>query len=154
VPTLITTEFLGEPPRLSEISTDHILSTSWIRGGDGLIGFGVYARTTVTGPNRFVEARKWWRDQLSKFSIHNNVHGSGTGPILFTSFSFLETSDSELVIPEIVIGQKMVKLGLHGLAQDLNHRLNNFLQRNPPAQFNGTMVQFPMKIGKVESPTP
>lgn len=106
MPTLITTELLGEPPRLSEISTDRPLSTSWIRGGDGLIGFGIYARTTVTGPNRFVEARKWWRDQLSKFSIHNNVHGSGTGPILFTSFSFLDSSVSELVIPEIVIGQK------------------------------------------------
>lgn len=106
MPTPITTEFLGEPPRLSEISTDLQLSTSWIRGGDGLIGFGTYAKTTITGPNRFVEARKWWRDQLSKFAIHNNVHGSGTGPILFTSFSFLDSSNSELVIPEIIVGQK------------------------------------------------
>ncbi len=106
MPTLITTELLGEPPRLSEISTDHLLSTSWIRGGDGLIGFGTFAKTTVSGPNRFIEARKWWRDQLSKFAIHNNVHGSGTGPILFTSFSFLDSSESELVIPEIIVGQK------------------------------------------------
>ena len=70
---LITTELLGEPPRLSEITTTDELSTSWIRGGDGLIGFGVYADTTVTGPTRFSDARKWWHEQLSKFATHNNV---------------------------------------------------------------------------------
>ena len=103
---LITTELLGEPPRLSEITTTDELSTSWIRSGDGLIGFGVYANTTVSGPTRFSDARKWWHEQLSKFATHNNVHGSGTGPILFSSFSFLESGRSQLVIPKIIVGQK------------------------------------------------
>jgi menaquinone-specific isochorismate synthase len=60
----------------------------------------------VRGPKRFAEASAWWRNELSQFEIRNNVHGSGTGPILFTSFSFLESEESELVIPEIIVGKK------------------------------------------------
>jgi len=109
VSTRITTELLGELPHLSQIATSSPLSTSWIRGGDGLIGFGKYKSKTVSGPKRFAEASQWWRNEISQFEIHNNVHGSGTGPILFTSFSFLESEDSELVIPEIIIGRKSGK---------------------------------------------
>jgi menaquinone-specific isochorismate synthase len=58
------------------------------------------------GPKRFSEASQWWRNELSQLEIHNNVHGSGTGPILFTSFSFLESEESELVIPEVIVGRK------------------------------------------------
>ncbi|MEN9324805.1 MAG: hypothetical protein RL414_559 [Actinomycetota bacterium] len=102
----ITTEILGEHPKLSEIQTSSPLSTSWIRGGDGLIGFGKYRSHKVSGPKRFSEAATWWRNELSQLEIRNNVHGSGTGPILFTSFSFLDSEESELVIPEILIGRK------------------------------------------------
>lgn len=104
--TRITTEILGELPQLSEVVTTTPLSTSWIRGGDGLIGFGRYKSHTVMGPKRFSEASQWWRNELSQLEIHNNVHGSGTGPILFTSFSFLESEESELVIPEVIVGRK------------------------------------------------
>ncbi len=104
--TRITTEILGERPDLSSIRTDHELSASWIRGGDGLIGFGRYAHTAVTGPERFSDASKWWSQERAKLSIENNVHGSGTGPILFTSFSFDENEPSELVIPQIIVGRK------------------------------------------------
>ena len=107
--TRITTELLGELPNLSHISTTAPLSTSWIRGGDGLIGFGKYKSKKVSGPKRFADASHWWRNEISQLDIHNNVHGSGTGPILFASFSFLESEESELVIPEILIGRKAGK---------------------------------------------
>ena len=104
--TTITTEILGDHPALSNVAFSEPLSTSWIRGGDGLIGFGVFKSATVKGPNRFNEARDWWRAQLTSFDIHNNVHGSGTGPILFTSFAFDSNEESHLVIPQIIVGQK------------------------------------------------
>jgi len=104
--TTITTEILGDHPALSSVAFSEELSASWIRGGDGLIGFGIWKSTTVSGPHRFTQARDWWRSQLSTFDIHNNVHGSGTGPILFSSFSFDESQESELVIPQIIVGQK------------------------------------------------
>jgi menaquinone-specific isochorismate synthase len=103
---LITTELLGEHPLLSSISTAKDLSTAWIRSGDGLIGFGVYKELEISGPERFTLARNWWDKEVANFNIKNNVHGGGTGPILFTSFAFDENQPSKLIIPQIVIGQK------------------------------------------------
>ena len=106
MPTNITTELLGEHPALDLIATESELSASWIRGGDGLIGFGEWKSTSVKGKNRFVDARKWWHEQLATLKIQNTVHGSGTGPILFTSFAFDPAEESKLVIPELVIGKR------------------------------------------------
>ena len=108
--TSITTELLGEHPALLDIAIPDLSAdqelTSWVRGGDGLIGIGIYKRHVVKGSNRFVEARKWWRKEIGTMEIHNNVHGTGTGPILFTSFSFDPAEESVLVIPQVVIGQR------------------------------------------------
>lgn len=106
MPTNITTELLGEHPALELIATELDLTASWIRGGDGLIGFGEWKSTSVKGKNRFVDARKWWHEQLATLKIQNTVHGSGTGPILFTSFAFDPAEESKLVIPELVIGKR------------------------------------------------
>ena len=106
----ITTELLGEHPPLLDIAIPELGDdqelTSWVRGGDGLIGIGIYKRHVVTGANRFAEARKWWRQEISALEIHNNVHGIGTGPVLFTSFAFDPTEESILVIPQVVVGQR------------------------------------------------
>ena len=106
MPINITTELLGEHSALPLVATDLELTTSWIRGGDGLIGFGEWKSTSVKGKNRFTDARKWWHEQLATLKIQNSVHGSGTGPILFSSFSFDSAEESKLVIPEIVIGKR------------------------------------------------
>ena len=102
----ITTELLGDHPRLSEISTHLPISASWIRGADGFIAFGTYKTHTVSGKKRFADASTWWKNELSQLEIKNNVHGVGTGPILFASFSFDENEPSVLTIPEIVVAQK------------------------------------------------
>jgi menaquinone-specific isochorismate synthase len=108
--TSITTELLGEHPALLDIAIPELSGdqelTSWVRGGDGLIGIGIYKRHVVKGSNRFVESRKWWRSEIGTMEIHNNVHGTGTGPILFTSFAFDPAEESVLVIPQVVIGQR------------------------------------------------
>ena len=103
---LITTEILGEHPVLTSVNTKLDLVNAWVRGGEGLVGFGEYKKFEVKGENRFKEAKAWWEERVSEFKIQNNVHGSGTGPILFSSFSFDANQSSVLVIPEIIIGQK------------------------------------------------
>lgn len=105
----VTTELLGEHPALLDIEIPELGDeslASWVRGGDGLMGFGVYRKTTVVGSQRFAQARKWWREQINTFEIQNNIHGSGSGPILFSSFSFDPDEESILVIPKVVIGQR------------------------------------------------
>jgi menaquinone-specific isochorismate synthase len=102
----ITTELLGDHPRLSEIETHLPISASWIRGSDGFIAFGSYKTHRVSGKKRFADASNWWKNELSQLEIKNNVHGVGTGPILFASFAFAEDEPSVLTIPEIVVAQK------------------------------------------------
>ena len=103
---LITTEILGNHPILTSADTNLDLVSAWVRSGDGLVGFGAYKRFEVKGEDRFLKAKNWWSEQLSEFSIQNNVHGSGTGPILFSSFSFDSNETSVLIIPEVVLGHK------------------------------------------------
>ena len=103
MPTTITTEVLGDHPRLSEIDCGLPLAASWIKNGEGFVAFGIYKSHKVIGKKRFQDASLWWKNELTQLEIHNNVHGSGTGPILFTSFSFDETESSLLVIPQVVI---------------------------------------------------
>ena len=107
MPSLIpvTSARLGEHLPLLELLPDSA-PLSWVRGGDGLVGWGIYATTVVKGANRFADARTWWHQQLEKFAISDSVHTSGTGPILFTSFSFDPDQDSVLVIPQIVVGMR------------------------------------------------
>jgi menaquinone-specific isochorismate synthase len=99
----VTTSRLSEHlPLLDLLPENHPIA--WVRGGDGLVGWGIFATTTVSGPNRFADARHWWQEQLSKMQINDSVHANGTGPILFTSFSFSPEDASVLVIPEVVVG--------------------------------------------------
>jgi menaquinone-specific isochorismate synthase len=101
----VTTTRLGEHlPLLELLPNDAPLS--WLRNGEGLVGWGVHATTTVSGKDRFEKARKWWHHQLETFAVANSVHGSGTGPVLFASFSFDRNQESVLVIPQVIVGQK------------------------------------------------
>ena len=107
MPSLIpvTTNRIGDHlPLLELLPSDAPLS--WVRNGEGLVGWGVHATTTVSGKDRFEKARDWWHHQLETFAVANSVHGSGTGPVLFASFSFDRNQESVLVIPKVVVGQK------------------------------------------------
>jgi menaquinone-specific isochorismate synthase len=101
----VTTTRIGEHLPLLDLLADNA-PLSWVRNGEGLVGWGVHATTKVSGRNRFEDARDWWHRQLETFAVANSVHGSGTGPVLFTSFSFDRNEESVLVIPKVVVGQK------------------------------------------------
>ena len=109
----VRTEVLGDLPHLLAVSIEGALSNAsptdpitWVRGDEGMIAFGEYKRIEISGSDRFEKARKWWQDSLRELDIHNNVHGSGTGPILFASFAFDSEEPSTLLIPEVVIGKR------------------------------------------------
>lgn len=101
----VTTARIGEHLPLLDLLPDN-QPLSWVRAGDGLVGWGVHASTTVSGKDRFEKARTWWHQQLETFSISNSVHGSGTGPLLFASFSFDRNEESILIIPQVIVGKK------------------------------------------------
>ena len=107
MPSLIpvTTTHCGEQLPLLDLLPDSN-PVAWLRAGEGLVGWGSFARTTVSGPERFSDARKWWLKQLESFAITNSVHGNGTGPVLFASFSFSSDEESVLIIPQVIVGKK------------------------------------------------
>jgi menaquinone-specific isochorismate synthase len=107
-----------------------------VRGGDGLIGFGIYKSLVVKGTNRFEQARSWWREQVNALDIHNNVHGTGTGPILFTSFSFDEAEDSVLIIPKVVVGQRNGKSWITWIGATPQPALQRATHKSTPLNLN------------------
>jgi menaquinone-specific isochorismate synthase len=78
----------------------------WVRGGEGLVGWGEVARFTATGPGRFAEADAWWRAFAAGLDVHDEVGGEGTGPVAFVSFTFADSSPgSVVVVPRVVVGR-------------------------------------------------
>jgi menaquinone-specific isochorismate synthase len=109
VKTRVRSEALGDLPDLlltAVASHPDLEPLTWVRGVEGLIAFGTYKRVVLHGSDRFEKAKRWWQEALQEFEINNNVNGSGTGPILFASFSFDPSEPSILVIPEVVIGRR------------------------------------------------
>ena len=131
---LITTENLGENPVLTSVANELDLTTTWIRSGDGLIGFGEYKKIELTGEDRFEKAKAWWQIQLSEFKIQNNVHGSGTGPILFGSFSFDPNEKSILVIPKIILGKKAGKSWVTWIGNDTQPNFSTLSKSLPSGE--------------------
>jgi len=141
---LITTENLGENPVLTSVANELDLTTTWIRSGDGLIGFGEYKKIELTGEDRFEKAKAWWQIQLSEFKIQNNVHGSGTGPIIFGSFSFDPNEKSILVIPEIILGKKAGKSWVTWIGNDTQPNFSTISNSLPSGEItwsNGALSE-------------
>ena len=141
---LINTENLGENPVLTSVANELDLTTTWIRSGDGLIGFGEYKKIELTGEDRFEKAKAWWQIQLSEFKIQNNVHGSGTGPILFGSFSFDPNEKSILVIPKIILGKKAGKSWVTWIGNDTQPNFSTISNSLPSGEItwsNGALSE-------------
>ncbi|KAA2264951.1 isochorismate synthase [Solihabitans fulvus] len=80
---------------------------SWVRAGQGLVGWGEAARFEAHGPDRFAEVDRWWRDYVAGVDVHNELGVPGTGPTAFVSMAFAdEPGHSVLIVPEVVIGQR------------------------------------------------
>ncbi len=80
--------------------------SSWVRRGEGVVGWGRAAEFASSGPERFADAERWWRATASAAVVRNEVGGSGTGPVAFGSFSYAADSPAGavLVVPEVVVG--------------------------------------------------
>jgi len=80
---------------------------SWLRRGDGLVGWGLAAEARTRGATRFADADKWWRETTARASVHDEVGEPGTGPVAFGTFAFSdEPGDSVLVVPQVVVGRR------------------------------------------------
>jgi menaquinone-specific isochorismate synthase len=79
---------------------------AFVRGDDGLVGWGEAARLEVSGPDRFEAARTWWQDLVAGWDVEDDLAVPGSGPVVFGSFSFDEDAVSVLVVPQVVLGRR------------------------------------------------
>jgi menaquinone-specific isochorismate synthase len=82
---------------------------SWLRRGEGLVGWGVAAEVRTSGPTRFSDADKWWTETTALATIDDAVEEPGTGLVCFGAFGFSDeagTDDSVLVVPQVVVGRR------------------------------------------------
>jgi menaquinone-specific isochorismate synthase len=80
---------------------------SWLRRGEGLVGWGVAARLETSGPTRFSDADKWWSETVARAQVDDGVGEPGTGLVCFGTFAFADDpGESVLVIPQVVVGRR------------------------------------------------
>ncbi|WP_433956062.1 isochorismate synthase [Janibacter indicus] len=81
---------------------------SWVRKGEGFVGWGRVATFTASGPERFEQAQEWWRQVTAEAIVRDDVDEPGTGPIAFGSMAYSRRSGTEsvLVVPEVVVGRR------------------------------------------------
>ncbi|MEN9992814.1 MAG: hypothetical protein RLY83_384, partial [Actinomycetota bacterium] len=58
-------------------------SSAFVRGGQGLVGWGEAKRLTATGPNRIADLANAWRAYVSELEIVDSVALPGSGPVAF-----------------------------------------------------------------------
>ncbi len=81
---------------------------SWVRRGEGMVGWGRALELAVAGADRFAVAQEWWRDVVAGAVVRDDVALPGTGPVAFGSVSYAAGSPSgaALVVPEVVVGHR------------------------------------------------
>lgn len=81
---------------------------SWVRRGDGLVGWGSLLSFSASGPGRFAEAEEWWRGVAAHAVVRDEVQRAGSGLVCFGSFPFSDDSaePARLVVPSTIVGRR------------------------------------------------
>ncbi|WP_104525620.1 isochorismate synthase [Blastococcus atacamensis] len=80
---------------------------SWVRRGEGLVGWGEAARIEVTGPRALADAADWWDDYTAGLDVDDELGVPGSGPVLFGSVAFDPAAGTSVfVVPEVVAGRR------------------------------------------------
>ncbi|WP_040338593.1 isochorismate synthase [Candidatus Blastococcus massiliensis] len=80
---------------------------SWVRRGEGLVGWGEAARLEVTGPSALADAAAWWDEYTAGLDVADDLAVRGSGPVVFGSIAFDPTAGTSVfVVPEVVVGRR------------------------------------------------
>ena len=80
---------------------------SWVRHGEGLVGWGEAARLEVSGPDALAEAAAWWEEYTAGTAVDDDLGVPGTGPVLFGSIAFDPAAGTSVfVVPEVAVGRR------------------------------------------------
>ena len=83
-------------------------SSVFVRGGQGLVGWGEAKRFSATGPERIAQLNTAWKNYVSELEVADAVSLPGTGPVAFGTIAFSDESEIEsvLIMPKVTIGRR------------------------------------------------
>ena len=101
-----TVETTSQAALVELLPGDDALVT-WVRRGEGLVGWGVAAQVRTSGPTRFSDADKWWAETVARAQVRDDVNEPGTGLVAFGSFAFAAApGESVLTVPRVLVGRR------------------------------------------------
>jgi menaquinone-specific isochorismate synthase len=102
----VTTVALEDSPDLLRL-LPRTGALSWVRRGEGLVGWGEADRLEVSGPGALAEAAAWWADRSAGLVVDDEVGVPGSGPVAFASIAFDPAAGTSVfVVPEVVVGRR------------------------------------------------
>jgi menaquinone-specific isochorismate synthase len=136
-PLVARTAVISDPgPLLSLLPEAGPLS--WVHHGDGLVGWGETARFTPSGPSRFRDADRWWRQVGNRSVVRDEARLPGSGLVTFGSFAYAdEPGDSVLVVPEVVVGRRGDTAWVTSISQAALPSMPDVQLTEPPRQPQG-----------------
>ncbi len=111
-PLVVRTVEIDDPGvpllRLLPESADPREVLSWVRRGEGLVGWGQAALHHTRGASRFAAAEDWWQRLAGRAVVRDEVGMPGTGPVCFASLPFAADSaePASLVVPRVLVGHR------------------------------------------------
>ncbi len=106
-PLSVSSEAIADPGSLiALLEPRHPLA--FLRGGDGIVGFGAALRLEFSGPTRVQDAAAAWRRVVATSTVTDAVGLAGSGLVALCSFAFSDRSaaTSVLVVPSIIVGRR------------------------------------------------
>lgn len=103
----VTTRLLDTP--LADLLTSIPTPTgalAFVCDGDGLVGWGEYARLQTSGPEAAERIGEWYAAALAELAVSDEVGVAGSGPVCFVSLGFSADDPSVAVIPRVVLGRR------------------------------------------------
>lgn len=92
---------------LLDLLPDSADLVSWVRRGEGLVGWGTAAVVRTSGATRFAHAAKWWSELVARAAVTDEVGEPGSGLVSFGSFAFADaTGASVLTVPSLIVGRR------------------------------------------------
>ena len=103
---VVTRELRGEQLALVERLPAKPLT--FIRHGDGLVGWGEARRLTASGADRFETLSNAWQALVRECEVEDPMQLPGTGLVAFGSIAFADDSSaaSVLILPKVLLGSR------------------------------------------------
>lgn len=81
---------------------------TFIREGDGIVGWGRHVVLRASGPRRAESLAAQWRELVAQAEITDPIREPGTGLVAFGTIAFDDTSSAEsvLIVPKVILGSR------------------------------------------------